>query len=47
MLTKTQIIVAMRRLDDVILNGNAEESRAAYLEHVRYGEMLFNQQYVY
>jgi hypothetical protein len=47
MLTKTQIIVAMRNLDDVILNGNAEESRAAYLEHVRYGEMLFNRKYVY
>jgi hypothetical protein len=45
--TKTQIIVAMRKLDDVILNGNAEESRAAYLEHVQYGEMLFNRKYVY
>jgi hypothetical protein len=47
MLTKVQIVNAMNRLDDVILNGNAEESLAAYIEHVAYGEMLFNRQYVY
>jgi hypothetical protein len=48
MLTKTQIINAMTQLDDIVLNGETEEIRvAAYVEHVRYGDMLFNHKYVY
>lgn len=48
MLTKVQIVNAMRRLDSVILDGETEEIRiAAYVQHVAYGEMLFNRQYVY
>ena len=48
MLTYTQIVVAMRKLDDIVLNGETEAIRvAAYEEHLRYGDMIFNHKYVY
>jgi hypothetical protein len=47
MLTKTQIVVAMNKLDAIILDGTPEESMAAYLKHLEYGDMLFNRKYVY
>jgi gamma-glutamyl-gamma-aminobutyrate hydrolase PuuD len=48
MLTKTQIVNAMSRLDGIILDGETEEIRvAAYAQRVQYGQMLFNHEYVY
>lgn len=46
--TKTQIIVAMEKLDDTILNGATEAIQiAAYEERMQYADMLFNHKYVY
>jgi hypothetical protein len=48
MLTKVQIVNAIRRLEGIILNGETQEIRmAAYNARVAYGEMLFNRRYVY